>query len=193
MSMEVSGKIVEKEILGDQRGVLRKEQGVEYLKYQKAMENVRDTQLETNRPYNPAEPNEERYPFAYSIQTEVGELLGFDDDDWEAGRLKLFTAVESILDKKHGVDGFFELTTKEGDKVIVTFDITTNPEKKEYKAEVIVQIPDEGFDFEIIKEGEFVDQEIFDETIEKFGEIIAQEFEYKLERLYKDKKEKQVA
>lgn len=51
--------------------------------------------------------------------------------------VKFYTAVRSTLDQFHSVDGFFDF-----DGVLVTIDVTTNPNKVTGRADVIVQADD---------------------------------------------------
>jgi hypothetical protein len=135
-----TGKIIEREILGK----IEKERSKErpdvfenlektYLPYKKAMEAVKRMQ-----PFDPSDPEP---GFANDLHATIAERLKLED----YSRLRFFTAISSHLDIWHGVDAFFELDSKEK-KIIVTLDVTSNPNKDSCKADVLVEIPSEGLD-----------------------------------------------
>lgn len=73
---------------------------------------------------DPTEPQKE---IARDLRLEVIDVLELSEDESE--RLKFYTAVDTPLDEYHGVDAWIEYETPEGERVIVTLDITLNPEK----------------------------------------------------------------
>lgn len=70
---------------------------------------------------------------AMSLEETIGDF------DWN--ELKLYTALKSSLDIYHGIDGIFSFRGK-----IVTIDVTMNPHKDKYKADVIVFCPETNDD-----------------------------------------------
>ncbi|MBU1131611.1 hypothetical protein KJ840_05775 [Patescibacteria group bacterium] len=182
-----TGGVAEKEVIGANPD-FKKGDERKYLPYEEAMAKVKEIQTKSKMPYNPACPDVKRYPFAYDLYAKVGTLLGFEDEDWKRGKLKFFTALGSQLDFCHGVDGFLELELESGDKVQVTFDITINPNKVSYKADIIIAVPADGFDF-----NDNYDLEIFDELIEERSEEIAGLFQEKISQLNRRREERIVA
>jgi hypothetical protein len=103
-----------------------------YLPYNKSIELVKRLQ-----PWDPTNPTRD---FLRELRLALIEELGI-----EAGQendVKVYTAVGSPLDLKHGVDAFIEVTTEEGrQRVIrrVTLDISLNPRKASgHKADVVI-------------------------------------------------------
>lgn len=84
----------------------------DYKTYQDALEQVKNDYLG-----DPADPQPR---FANDLHAEVAQELGLED--WSG--LKFYTAVNSALDRYHGVDAFFEY----GDARVV-MDATKNPAK----------------------------------------------------------------
>lgn len=61
--------------------------------------------------------------------------------------LRFYSAKDSILDRKHGIDAFFTL----GENNMVTLDFTLNTSKLTHKADVIVHLDDlEGLSDDVI-------------------------------------------
>lgn len=81
---------------------------------------TRETALATARKSQP----QTKSPVGRFLEKEVSQLLGRD--------VQYFTAVRTGLDFFHGVDAFFVF---EG--LVVTVDVTINPEKDACKAEVL--------------------------------------------------------
>lgn len=91
-----------------------------YESWRKAVEEVRKHQ-----------PRQKR-PAAVRLENEVVKCFG------KLGMsVKFYTAVRSTLDVYHGVDAFFEFRG-----VLVTIDVTINPNKDCGKADVIVHADD---------------------------------------------------
>lgn len=84
------------------------------------------------------------------LATDMESELGSEDV-----QLDFFTAINSHLDRGYGVDGFFTIKTEFGE-VILTIDLTSNPNKVNYKADYILTVPDGGFD-EIEERKEIID------------------------------------
>jgi hypothetical protein len=128
MSFELSGKIVEHDLFGTpERGPKQPD----YLPYKAAMELVRKLQ--------PGDPKDPKTLFAYHVYIETERALQLDAD---ASPLSFYTAVDSVLDYKHGVDGWFEL---DGGPVRATIDLTTNPHKDRAKADILFTVPSGGY------------------------------------------------
>jgi len=129
----VTGHLLEHEMLGSGH---YSEEG-EYQPYREAMRYVKEHQ-----PFDPSDPAPR---FANDVHATIADMLGLED----YSQLKFFTAVSSLLDKCHGIDGFFELEDADNPhKVLrVTIDITKNPAKGEdYKADIIITVPRDGLD-----------------------------------------------
>ncbi len=97
----------------------------DYLPYNQALKDVM-----AHQPWDPTDPEPR---FASDLHSCVAEELGIDD----LSRLELYTAVGSALDVYHGVDCFFRFNGK-----IVTIDLTVNPNKDEYKADLVLNVSD---------------------------------------------------
>ena len=76
--------------------------------------------------WNPTDPEPD---IANDLHAHVCIALGLEE--WS--EVAFYTAVGSPLDYYYGVDFFFELHN-----VVVTLDLTTNPKKTSYKADIIV-------------------------------------------------------
>lgn len=142
------GKIVEQELFGtpDSRLLEQKEAKAcergrdgEYITFRTAMEIVRLCQGE-NDPTDPAPP------FANDLHAAVAEVLTPKD----YSRLRFYTAVDSDLDQRHGVDGFFDYQGEDDSRITVTVDVTTDPEKAHFRcrADVVLRVPAVGLDKE---------------------------------------------
>lgn len=112
---EINGRLFETTTLGRCAAIC---QG--YAPWREAVEQVRKHQ-----------PREKR-PAALRLEKEVARYFG------KLGMsVKFYTAVHSAMDFYHGVDAFFEFRG-----VLVTIDVTINPNKNSGKADVIVQADD---------------------------------------------------
>jgi len=134
-----TGKISESEVLGEtktEQAEAKREFGGEYIGFRQAVDLVKDVQ-----PFkDPADPHEK--PFPHDLHATLAEALSLDNYE----QLRFYTAVGSYLDKKHGVDAFFELDLGNGKSARATLDMTQNPKKQDYKADVVFQWPSEGLD-----------------------------------------------
>lgn len=133
------GKLIEHELLGDtkkEKAVFGELHSIEsYMKHREAVEFVKSHQR--GDPFNPSR----FFPKSLVDGIKKDQEIGLSPGD----QIAFYTAINSPLDRYHGVDAFFEL--KVGTKtVIVTIDVTTNPSKDRYKADVILAIPEEGLD-----------------------------------------------
>lgn len=132
------GVLVENEMLGLTPNVDKDDNGsVKYQQWDDALQFVRENQR--------GEPSDPSARFANDLHATIAEMLDLDD----YSRLKYYTAVGSALDKYHSIDGFFEFQVdpeNPKDIVCVTFDLTTNPNKNDYKADFVIYVPAEGID-----------------------------------------------
>lgn len=120
-----------------------------FIKRAKAMELVRKFQ-----PCDPTNPYQK--PFSRDIRVSLIDLMIIkgliSDDDEDKNRIKFYTAVGTPLDKFHSIDAFIEFEDKNGKKYPVTFDLTLNQNKQEYKSDIVVnELPDPNLDDEKIK------------------------------------------
>lgn len=99
-----TGHLLEERVWGAVRVDARHSESDEHLTFGAAMELVRKNQPPIKAPY------------AARLWKEVCQRTGKP--------VKFFTAVRSMLDERHKVDGWFELEGK-----VVTFDFTMIPEK----------------------------------------------------------------
>ncbi len=210
MGLEISGKMVEHDLIGEiSRELKEREKSIDYrmITNEALMNMISESQLSTKRPFNPCpnkrlpdysqikDPRERKkayraylnsenipYPFPYCLHLAIGKLLGLNESDWQNGKLRIFTAISSILDRGRGIDGFVELIYDEEKVLRVTFDLTTNPQKKDtgHKADFIILVPDGGFDY-----FDDYDVEKFDEIIEEYSDEIAQAFQSRIKNLEK--------
>lgn len=107
--------------------ILKEARGNGYLPFAKAMKLVKEGQKG-----NPSDPER---PFANDLHAIIAEELGLSD----YSKLNFFSAVGTALDHFHGVDGFFVYNSQYG-PIVVTLDVTLDPEKKEenYKADFVI-------------------------------------------------------
>lgn len=133
----VSGSMVERDLLGEiSTEYFDRYKNATYVPYTRAMAMIKESQ-----PFDPTDPEPR---FANDLHATVAEKLGLDD----YGQLQFYTAVSKThFDVFHGVDAFFELRLEsEGGRTTrATIDLTTRP-KETWKADVLVTVPDEGFD-----------------------------------------------
>ncbi len=110
------------------------------------------------REYTKDDPTNPRKPFAKELRLAVIDGLELEDPK-EMEYVKFYTAVGTSADIFHGVDGWVEYTFPSGQQVVVTLDVTANPEKVSTKADVLIheiKDPEE-------EEAEFMDQ------VERYG------------------------
>ncbi len=97
----------------------------DYVPFRKAMAMVKRFQ-----PWDPTDPSS---PAVNDFHALVCLELGVED----YSVVKFYTAVGSPLDRFHGIDSFIEWNG-----VVVTFDLTINSKKDEYKADIILHEED---------------------------------------------------
>ena len=134
-----TGDIVEGEVLGqvtpEQKELEQHFEG-RYITFEEAADLVRP---EACQPFkDPANPKEK--PFPRDVHDVVASGMGLKN----SRQLRYFTgAGKSMLDKM-GVDAFYELDLGNGENIRATLDITQNPNKEDYKADVVFQWPQDG-------------------------------------------------
>ena len=143
----ITGKIVEQEVFGNPAEFMKKKRKIDmghdqYLPFREAMHDVKTIQ---DNPENGIDPTDPEKEFANDLHASIAQELTPDDYTM----LRFYTAVETVLDHFHGVDGFFEFDLEDDRTAIVTMDVTTNPNKLVYKADVILHIPSDGIDRKI--------------------------------------------
>lgn len=136
----------------------------DYKNFKESMRLVKDAQ-----PYeDPSDPDPR---FANDLHATVAEALHLED----YSKLRIYTAVGSHLDKYHSVDAFFEYDIGE-DKVFVTFDVTSNPNKADsYRADIVFLMPPDGLDPTLEEDKEpYLEKinEVAKDTVNKLKEIL---------------------
>ena len=151
----ITGKIVESEVFGKspESGRNKPTEHEKYLPFKVAMLEVKADQDNPETETDPTDPEKE---FANDLHASVAEEM--TPEDYE--RLRFYTAVGSVLDRFHSIDAFMEFDLEDGDTAVITLDVTTNPNKLDYKADVIIHIPSEGVDRK-------VDPEEYEEALQK--------------------------
>lgn len=160
-----TGRVLEAELFGEvekEAWTVFEERA--YKPYRESMDLVRQAQLiDPEKGFNPSCP---KPSFANDLHAMLAEKLELDDFE----RLRFYTAVHSILDYQHKVDGFFEFDDIPGKKpVIVTLDLTQNPEKTESKADMILLVDEENLDLIENKKGYYA---MMDQFVEGINDII---------------------
>ncbi len=154
MSYEVprgtTGGTVERELFG--RAIVIAP-NVPYLDYGAAFQYAREHQPEGTDPTDP------KNEFAADVMVRVEKILDADD-----GEVSFYTAVGTPLDRYHGIDGWFEYRGN-----IVTIDITTNPNKETYKADIVFCVPGDGLD-------PSVDEQQFTDHANRLAQEVADRF-----------------
>lgn len=135
MSLGYTGNLMERELFHEVKKHEEMPPLEKYVPYDQALGVVKESQ-----PYS--DPSDPDPRFANDLHATVADMLQLDDYK----KLKLYTAVGSHLDKWHKVDAFIEAET-EKDNIIVTMDVTYNPDKgEEYGADIVFMYPKEGLD-----------------------------------------------
>ena len=136
-----TGHLAEGEVLGETKPEQKereKEFEGEYINFNQAVDIVKDTDFQPFK--DPTNPHEK--PFPHDVHATIVDLLSLDNYE----QVRFYTAVGSYLDRKHGVDAFFELDLGNGESVRATLDMTQNPHKRDYEADVVFQWPRDGID-----------------------------------------------
>ncbi len=137
-----------------------------YVGYEAALDLVR--QYGQQDPLNPDKP------FANELRQAVIEALELETEQ-EMDRVRFYSAIGTPADKWHGIDGWIEYQTPQGRKIIVTVDVTQNPNKDVWKADVIipgVTNPSENED-RFIKEAEQYGKEVVSHIEERLEQLAA--------------------
>jgi hypothetical protein len=106
-----------------------------YVNFKDAVELVKKHQ-----PYDPANPKKDFYR---ELLIAVQDKLGVDPDK-QPDAIRVYTAVGTPLDHKHGTDAFITLS-EHGRETLVTLDASLRPEKIQegWKADVMIgEVPD---------------------------------------------------
>lgn len=133
------GKLIESELLGETRKEIafldELNEMPTYLKYRQSVEFTKSHQR--GDPFNP----KRFFPKSLRDGLKGEEMLNITTED----QLGFYTVLNSALDRYHGVDAFFEYKGKDR-SILLTIDVTSNPSKDSYKADVVLAIPSEGLD-----------------------------------------------
>lgn len=137
-----TGRLVEKELFGETVENERAPDLEDYCNYNRSVGLVKESQ-----PFdNPSEPDT-----FFADDMLANTAIQIKEEDFS--KFRFFTAVNSHLDKYHGVDAFIEYDHPDAGVVRITLDVTTNPAKGDsYKADVIILWPQEGLDPKLDKE-----------------------------------------
>ncbi len=120
------------------------------------------------RRYTNEDPTNPKKPFARELRQAVIEQLGIESVE-AMDRVKFYSAVGTHADVFEGVDAWMEYIDEEVGPVVVTLDITINPNKDEWKADVIIpEVADES------------DGEKLIEDAEKFGAMVVSKLQDKI-------------
>lgn len=105
-----------------------------YLSYRDALTVVRE--------FQPGDPTNPKKELARELRLAVADVLGIPEDALD--RVRFYTAVGSLLDKIHGVDGVIEVADANGNVTTATLDLSLRGEKQasDYRAKADVVIGD---------------------------------------------------
>jgi len=157
---KINGEVERKEGMSSQEYaeavMLRKQRALEssgdhykkedYINYKDSMKIAEECQ-----PFDPENPT----PFfASSLRKKILEKIDISEGD----KLKFFTAVDSHLDHKHGVDAFFKLYNK-NDKELSCATIDITGREKQGKADITMTMPKEQRDLYDPSSDEFDEKE----------------------------------
>ncbi|MBI2474887.1 hypothetical protein HYV69_00455 [Candidatus Uhrbacteria bacterium] len=127
-----------------------------------------DKLLDLVRRYTREDPTNPKKPFARELRQAVIEQLGIETVE-DMDRVKFYSAVGTHADILEGVDAWIEYTDDDAGRVVVTLDITKNPNKDSWKADVIIpEVADES------------DEDGLVEDAEKFGEMVVEKLQKKI-------------
>lgn len=113
----------------------------------------REAALELIRLHGKENPLNPKKPFAHELRQQVIELLDLQTNE-EMDRVKFYSAVETAADVFHGIDGWIEYESLKRGRIVVTIDVTKNPNKDAWKADVIIpEVVDPEEDEEKFLEG----------------------------------------
>lgn len=112
---------------------------------------TRERAIELIRQYTKEDPTNPSKPFAKELRLAVIDQLGLEDDE-DLDRIRFYSAVGTPLDVFHGVDGWIEFCSETGFPIMVTLDVTKDPERVVEKKEqgkvdlIILEMPDPSED-----------------------------------------------
>lgn len=113
----------------------------------------REVSIELIRLYGKEDPLNPKKPFAHELRQQVIEGLDLQTTE-EMDRVKFYSAVETAADVFHGIDGWIEYESPEMGRIVVTIDVTKNPNKDSWKADVMIpEVADPEEDEEKFMEG----------------------------------------
>jgi len=123
--------------------------------------------------------------FAEELSREIQDAPGLADKlsrFAREGKLRLWNASGSHLDKLHGVDAFFTLSPYDdrrpgASEVVFTLDVTKNTEKTSHKADQIILLNPEAVDYAHLPSNEK------ERLMHEYGKQIASGIVSKVERL----------
>jgi hypothetical protein len=141
MGEAYTGKLGESELLGNTE---RERLGeLKYRPYKTAVEIAKRVQRGSSDSESAISPSDPETPFANNLHATIAENLNLDNYE----HLGYYSALGTELDRFHGVDAFFELrVVGRRDPLRVTVDLTFNPHKDEYKADIILFVDEDDLD-----------------------------------------------
>lgn len=128
-NVRYNGKKVEAELFGQ----VKSNSDNQYQTYERALADVKQAKI-NNDPLNPVKD------FAKLLRLKVANRLSPEDPS----RVKFYTAINTPLDLKHGVDAVIEFTPVSSRAIRVTIDITMNPDKIDGHADIVFSVPTGG-------------------------------------------------
>lgn len=121
---------------------------------------TRENALDLARNFQPFDPEQPDVELLRELRLAVLEKLEGYFGEFDAGKIKAYTAVDSPADILHGIDAFFDI----GDQTI-TLDLTIQKDKKFVKADILIkEIPnpkDPANEDEFLKMVDEIASEIF--------------------------------
>ena len=120
-----TGRLFEEEVLAI--CLFRWNEAQPYISFEKSLRLVQMCQ-----PWDPSDPSTRA---GNDLHCQVALALGLED--W--GELQFFSALGSPLDRFHGIDGFFQWRG-----TVVSIDLTIDPQKVKYKADIVVHESDQN-------------------------------------------------
>lgn len=136
MKEAYSGGLLEHELFGANRHEkIARGERPSYYSYNQSVEEVEKIQI--------GDPSDPEAKFANDLHATIAEKLGLEDYT----KLSFYNALGTSLDYYHGVDAFFKYKDKEGNTHRITLDLTKNPNKDDYKADVILYVNEDDLDF----------------------------------------------
>jgi len=135
-----TGRLGEEHLLGLPKIEKKRGGEIPYIPYRQSFEMTKRLAA-----FDPSDPEPQ---FANDLHATIAEMLGLDNYEL----LRYYSALRTPLDIYHSVDAFFELDSGTGDTVKITIDLTFNPQKEQYKADIILFV-DKNLDIEENRQG----------------------------------------